>query len=106
MVMMSLQLMDKLPFTEVYLHPMVRDKHGKKMSKSKGNVINPLHVINGVELSTLLSELHDGNIPEREITKYEKAKKKEQLWKIEEKGTYPWSIHPKDEGYVSLVNPP
>ena len=44
MVMMSLQLTDQLPFKEVYLHAMVRDKEGVKMSKSKGNVIDPLEV--------------------------------------------------------------
>ena len=41
----SLQLTDKLPFTEVYLHAMVRDKYGRKMSKSLGNVIDPLEVL-------------------------------------------------------------
>lgn len=44
MVMMSLGLTGKLPFTTVYLHAMVRDKNGEKMSKSKGNVIDPLEV--------------------------------------------------------------
>ena len=39
MVMMSLDLTDQLPFTEVFLHPMVRDKHGAKMSKSKGKLL-------------------------------------------------------------------
>jgi valyl-tRNA synthetase len=47
MVMMSLELTDKLPFTTVYLHPMVRDEEGGKMSKSKGNVIDPLEIIEG-----------------------------------------------------------
>jgi len=44
MVMMGLHLTDKLPFTTVYLHAMVRDKYGRKMSKSLGNVIDPLEV--------------------------------------------------------------
>lgn len=47
MVMMSLSLTDKIPFKEVYLHPIVRDQDGRKMSKSLGNVIDPLQVING-----------------------------------------------------------
>ena len=47
MVMLGLQLTDKLPFTTVYLHAMVRDKYGRKMSKSLGNVIDPLEVIFG-----------------------------------------------------------
>ena len=40
----------KLPFSEVYLHAMVRDAHGRKMSKSLGNVIDPLDVVQGITL--------------------------------------------------------
>lgn len=47
MVMMGLHLTDSLPFSKVYLHAMVRDKFGRKMSKSLGNVVDPLDVING-----------------------------------------------------------
>lgn len=45
MMMMGLHCMDEVPFRDVYLHALVRDKHGKKMSKSTGNVIDPLEVI-------------------------------------------------------------
>ena len=45
MMMMGLHFMDEVPFTEVYIHALVRDAHGQKMSKSKGNVIDPLTVI-------------------------------------------------------------
>ncbi len=45
MMMMGLHLMDEVPFRDVYLHALVRDKHGKKMSKSTGNVIDPLAVM-------------------------------------------------------------
>jgi len=86
MVMMSLELMDKLPFDEVFLHAMVRDKNGAKMSKSKGNVINPLHVIDGVELKVLIDELYVGNIPEKNIAKYKKMKSSEFPKGIEECG--------------------
>lgn len=44
MVMMGLQLTDHLPFNTIYLHAMVRDKYGRKMAKSLGNVIDPLEV--------------------------------------------------------------
>jgi valyl-tRNA synthetase len=54
MVMMSLELTDKLPFHTVFLHPMVRDEEGGKMSKSKGNVIDPLEVMDSCTLDTLL----------------------------------------------------
>ncbi|MEN8135677.1 MAG: valine--tRNA ligase [Thermodesulfobacteriota bacterium] len=45
MMMMGLHVMDEIPFKDVYLHALVRDKHGKKMSKSTGNVIDPLEVM-------------------------------------------------------------
>ncbi|MGW8159318.1 MAG: valine--tRNA ligase [Desulfoprunum sp.] len=45
MMMMGLHFMDEVPFHDVYLHALVRDKHGKKMSKSTGNVIDPLEVM-------------------------------------------------------------
>ncbi|WP_417908685.1 valine--tRNA ligase [Candidatus Electronema sp. PJ] len=45
MMMMGLYFMDEVPFRDVYLHALVRDKHGKKMSKSTGNVIDPLDMI-------------------------------------------------------------
>ena len=45
MMMMGLRFMDAVPFGDVYIHALVRDAHGQKMSKSKGNVIDPLHVI-------------------------------------------------------------
>ena len=60
MVMMSQTLTDQLPFKEVYLHAMVRDKYGGKMSKSKGNVIDPLFVKEGATLETMLTTLKSG----------------------------------------------
>lgn len=45
MMMMGLHFMDEVPFKDVYLHALVRDKHGKKMSKSTGNVIDPLEIM-------------------------------------------------------------
>ena len=50
MVKLGLKLTGQLPFTEVFLHAMVRDAHGRKMSKSLGNVIDPIDVIKGVSL--------------------------------------------------------
>jgi len=58
MVMMGLQLTDQLPFHTVYLHAMVRDKYGRKMSKSLGNVIDPLEVINGCPLQVRFANTH------------------------------------------------
>merc|ERR1712087_887846 len=67
MVMMSLGLTGKLPFHTVYLHAMVRDAHGRKMSKSLGNVIDPVEVIDGISLVDLQKKLEEGNLPEKEI---------------------------------------
>ena len=50
MVMISHILFKELPFKEVMLHSMICDGHGRKMSKSLGNVVDPLHIINGVTL--------------------------------------------------------
>eukprot|EP00904_Undaria_pinnatifida_P012931 jgi/Undpi1/8769/HiC_scaffold_25.g11231.m1 len=69
MVMMSLELTDLLPFKTVYLHAMVRDKFGRKMSKALGNVVDPLEVIYGCDLETLNKKLEQGNLPAKEIQK-------------------------------------
>ena len=50
-------MMCNVNVTQVYLHAMVRDKHGEKMSKSKGNVIDPLDVITGITLEVRVSHL-------------------------------------------------
>ena len=60
MVMLSWALCHKLPFKTVYLHAMVRDKDGRKMSKSLGNVIDPVEVIEGRSLEYLVSKLKVG----------------------------------------------
>ncbi len=69
MVMMGMKLTGKVPFKQVYLHAMVRDAHGRKMSKSLGNVIDPLHVIEGISLPELNKTLEGGNLEEKEIKK-------------------------------------
>ena len=69
MVMMSLELTDQLPFKTVFLHPMVKDENGAKMSKSKGNVIDPLEVLDSCDLDTLLQKLYESNLPPAEVKK-------------------------------------
>ena len=63
MVMFSYWLMDTLPFKTVFLHPIIRDKDGKKMSKSLGNVIDPVEIIDGTTLENLKSKVREGNLP-------------------------------------------
>jgi len=67
MVMMSLELTDKLPFSTVYLHNMVRDRIGRKMSKSLGNVIDPIDIVMGVTLAELQAKLESGNLDPKEV---------------------------------------
>lgn len=86
MVMMSLGLTQKLPFHTVYLHAMVRDKNGEKMSKSKGNVIDPIEVIDGCTKQNLLDKLYAGNLPQAEVAKCEKGIDKDFPHGIEECG--------------------
>lgn len=55
--------------TQIYLHPMIRDAHGRKMSKSLGNVIDPLEVINGITLEGLHQRLEHGNLDPSELVR-------------------------------------
>jgi len=75
MVMMGQQLTGKLPFKTVYLHSMVRDKYGRKMSKSLGNVVDPLEVIYGCSLEVLQAKISEGNLPAKEVEAALKAQK-------------------------------
>eukprot|EP00743_Colponemidia_sp_Colp-15_P000988 GILK01001092.1.p1 GENE.GILK01001092.1~~GILK01001092.1.p1 ORF type:complete len:1074 (+),score=191.88 GILK01001092.1:330-3224(+) len=77
MVMMGLTLTGKLPFTKIYLHAMVRDAHGRKMSKSLGNVIDPLEVVEGISLEALQEKLKHGNLDPREVVKAMEGQKKD-----------------------------
>jgi len=63
MIMMGLEFMGDVPFHDVYLHGLVRDEHGAKMSKTKGNAMDPLHVIDTYGSDSLRWALATGNTP-------------------------------------------
>ena len=65
--MMSLKLTGEVPFKEVYCHSLVRDSEGRKMSKSLGNVIDPVDIMEGITLEKLQEKLHAGNLDPKEL---------------------------------------
>lgn len=67
MIMMGLKFMGEVPFRDVYIHALVRDAEGKKMSKSKGNVIDPLHVMNEFGTDALRFTLASMASPGRDV---------------------------------------
>lgn len=75
MVMLGLKLTGEVPFKQVYCHSLVRDAQGRKMSKSLGNVIDPLDVISGISLEGLHQRLQQGNLDPREVVKAEQGQK-------------------------------
>jgi len=85
--MLSLKLTGKLPFKQVFLHAIVRDAHGRKMSKALGNVIDPIDVIEGTTLQGLQDRLSQGNLDPREVEKAKLGQKKDYPNGISECGT-------------------
>ncbi|KAJ3677900.1 hypothetical protein LUZ60_001703 [Juncus effusus] len=77
MVMLGIQLRGDIPFRKVYLHPMIRDAHGRKMSKSLGNVVDPLEVITGISLPDLHKRLEEGNLDPSEVKVAKEGQKKD-----------------------------
>jgi len=88
MVFFGRKLMGKLPFKQVYLHAMVRDSHGRKMSKSLGNVLDPMDVILGVTLEELHRQLEaNTNLDPTELAKAKAGQAMDYPKGIEECGT-------------------
>ena len=73
MIMMGIKFMDDVPFHEVYIHGLIRDQDGQKMSKSKGNVLDPLDLIDGIDLEALVAKNTSGVMQTHLVPKIEKA---------------------------------
>ena len=119
MMMMSLEFTGKIPFKDVYVTGLIRDENGQKMSKSKGNIIDPIDLIYGIELDDLVAKRIANLMQEGLAEKIERKTRKQFPNGIESYGTdalrmtfYSLATHTKDisfelgrlKGYRNFCN--
>ena len=103
MMMMSLEFTNQIPFKDVYVTGLIRDENGQKMSKSKGNVIDPLDLVYGISLDDLVEKRTSNLMQEGKAEKIEKKTRNQFPNGIESYGTdalrmtfYSLATHTKD----------